>query len=103
MSMQFQWVDKTNYNSSFCGEGNETDTVIRCDIDFVSVFAVPGFLLLATYIYGIYLFWGYTGVFRKSCWTGTHIHMSFSCYLVWLFICIVKCAVCLCMCVFSCV
>ena len=57
MSMQFRWVDKTNYNSSFCGEGNETDTVIRCDIDFVSVFAVPGFLLLATYIYGIYLFW----------------------------------------------
>ena len=32
--------------------------MIRCDIDFMSNFVIPGLLLLATYIYGVYLFWG---------------------------------------------
>ena len=56
LSMQFNWIDTTN--TTLCGEDSETDRVIRCDIDFVINFVVPGLLLLATYIYGVYLFWG---------------------------------------------
>lgn len=45
-------------NASLCGEDSDTDKVIRCDMNFVSTFVIPALLLLATYFYGIYLFWG---------------------------------------------
>ena len=45
-------------NASLCGEDSDADKVIRCDINFVSTFVIPALLLLATYFYGIYLFWG---------------------------------------------
>ena len=35
-----------------------TTELIHCDINFVSTFVIPAILLLLTYIYGIYLFWG---------------------------------------------
>lgn len=54
--MQFNRIDTTN--KTLCGEDEDTDTVIRCDINFVSIFVIPALLLLATYIYGIYLFYG---------------------------------------------
>lgn len=36
---------------------NETNNVIRCNVSIVSIFVIPDLLLLATYFYGIYLFW----------------------------------------------
>ena len=46
-------------NETFsCGEDIKSDSVILCDTDFVSIFVIPALLLLATYVYGIYLFWG---------------------------------------------
>ena len=51
-----QFIDVTN--NTVCGEDSGTDKVISCDTHSVSIFAVPVLLLLVTYIYGIYLFWG---------------------------------------------
>ena len=31
--------------------------MIRCNVSVVSIFIIPDLLLLATYFYGIYLFW----------------------------------------------
>lgn len=54
--MQFHWINATN--NDLCGEHDGTDQLIRCDINFVSTFVIPDILLLITYVYGIYLFWG---------------------------------------------
>jgi len=37
--------------------GNQTIEVIRCNVSIVSIFVIPDLLLMATYFYGIYLFW----------------------------------------------
>ena len=55
--MQFRSIDTKNETFT-CGEDIDTDRVILCDTDFVSIFVIPALLLLVTYIYGIYLFWG---------------------------------------------
>ena len=31
--------------------------MIQCNVSVVSIFVIPDMLLLATYFYGIYLFW----------------------------------------------
>ena len=31
--------------------------MIQCNVSVVSIFVIPDLLLLATYFYGIYLFW----------------------------------------------
>ena len=54
--MQFNWINATG--NDLCGEHSDIDELIRCDISFVSIFVIPAILLLLTYIYGIYLFWG---------------------------------------------
>ena len=54
--MQFNWINATG--SDLCGELSHVDELIRCDISFVSIFVIPAILLLLTYIYGVYLFWG---------------------------------------------
>ena len=54
--MQFNWINATN--NDLCGEHSDIDELIRCDISFVSTFVIPAILLLLTYVYGIYLFWG---------------------------------------------
>lgn len=54
--MQFNWINATG--NDLCGEPGHVDELIRCDISFVSIFVIPAILLLLTYIYGVYLFWG---------------------------------------------
>lgn len=49
MSLQF--------NLTTVQDHNETSNVIQCNVSVVSIFVIPDLLLLATYFYGIYLFW----------------------------------------------
>ena len=49
MSLQFDLINVRDHN--------ETTSVIECQTSVVSIFVIPDLLLLATYFYGIYLFW----------------------------------------------